>query len=284
METRFHGVIRLAAYLALVVSGAPAFAQGTRVLATPVGAPAEQRVALDLGQGLKMEFVLIPAGKFMMGSSDKMWARVYPLHQVTISKPFYMGVTAVTQEQYETVMGTNPSHFKGAKNPVEQVSLDDAVKFCEKLSKNTGRKVRLPTEAQWEYACRAGTTTPFNTGETLSTDQANYSGEDVYGKKTGQPREKTVPVASFKPNAWGLYDMHGNVAQWVSDWYGPYARQAVTDPAGAAKPAAAEQLDRITRGGSYFTPLECCQSGSRSQSRHDTRADFIGFRACVDSD
>ena len=192
--------------------------------------------ALDLGEGVKLELVLIPAGKFMMGSpKDEEGRDGYeirmmiagkndnegPRHEVTISKPFYMGIYLVTQQQYQQVMGKNPSQSSnGPQYPVDNVNWAAANDFCTKLSQTTGKSVHLPTEAQWEYACRAGTTTPFNTGKTISTDQANFKGDDVYGKgKIGEYRRKTTPVDMFKPNAWGLYDMHGNLFQWCSDWY-----------------------------------------------------------------
>ena len=178
-------------------------------------------MTLDCGNGVKLELMPIPAGTFMMGSPETEANRESHevRHQVAISKPFYLGVYAVTQAQYRMVMGVNLSKFKGDNLPVESVSWNEAVEFCQKLSANTDRKVRLPTEAEWEYACRAGTTTPFNTGDTISTDQANYDGNHTYGNGSkGVFREKTTPVGSFPPNAWGLYDMHGNVWEWCSDW------------------------------------------------------------------
>jgi formylglycine-generating enzyme required for sulfatase activity len=134
-------------------------------------------------------------------------------HEVTISKPFYMGETEVTQAQYEAVMGTNPSHFKGATNPVECVCWDYATEFCKKLSDKTRQAVRLPMEAEWEYACRAGTATAFSFGDADSTI-GDYA---WYGANSGGT---THPVGQKKPNAWGLYDMHGNVWEWCADWFG----------------------------------------------------------------
>ena len=133
-----------------------------------------------------------------------------------ITKPFYMGVYVVTQAQYEAVMGVNPSYFKGENNPVEQVSWNDAVEFCKKLSAKTGQTVRLPTEAEWEYACRAGTTTPFNTGETISTDQANYNGNYTYGSgQQGRIPGEDCGGRELCAERLGLYDMHGNVWRMV---------------------------------------------------------------------
>jgi formylglycine-generating enzyme required for sulfatase activity len=197
--------------------------------AAPATSPATQpagELTLDLGNKVTMKLALIPAGKFLMGSPADEQERFddETQHEVTISRPFYMGVTEVTQEQYEAVMGNNPSRFKGDKNPVETVSWNDAMEFCKKLSARTNKTVRLPTEAQWEYACRAGTATPFHTGATISTDEANYDGNSTYGDgPKGEDRLKTIAVASFKPNAFGLYDTHGNVWEWCPDWHADYA-------------------------------------------------------------
>jgi len=248
---------------------------------------------LDLGNNVKMRLVLIPAGRFMMGSPATEAGRSGnegPQHEVTISKPFYMGVFEVTQEQYEQIMGVNPSYFKGAKNPVEQVSWDDAVEFCEKLSARTGKKVMLPTEAQWEYACRAGTTTAFHTGDALKPGQANAafpSNPGVWdrimawlGMSSGQNTIQTTPASSFPPNGFGLYDMHGNVWEWCSDWYGEdyYANSPKTDPRGPDSGSY-----RVLRGGGWgLSPLYCrsaCRNGGLPDGR---RMYYIGFRVAVD--
>jgi formylglycine-generating enzyme required for sulfatase activity len=256
-------------------------------------------LTLDLGNKVTMKLVQIPAGKFLMGSPDseqkeaaksaaasglkeedvkKWFENESPQHEVTISKAYYMGIYDVTQEQYEQVMGKNPSQFKGAKNPVETVSWDDAREFCKKLSAKAGKTVQLPTEAQWEYACRAGTKTPFNTGETISTDQANYNGNYVYGNGAkGEYRQKTTPVGTFKPNAFGLYDMHGNVWQWCADRYDEkyYGNSPKADPTGPADGNA-----RVLRGGSWcYNPLHC-RSAFRYLSSPDYRF-IIGFRVVV---
>jgi formylglycine-generating enzyme required for sulfatase activity/tRNA A-37 threonylcarbamoyl transferase component Bud32 len=237
--------------------------------------------SLDLGGGVNMKLALIPAGKFMMGSPDGEKDRSGdegPQREVTISKPFYLGVYEVTQEQYEQIICKNPSNFKGAKNPVECVSWDDAVAFCESLTEKTGKTVTLPTEAQWEYSCRAGTTTPFNTGQTISTDQANYNGNYTYGNGSkGEHREKTIAVGSFGPNAFGLYDMHGNVWEWCGDWYDSYANAENIDP---ARPDSGTY--RVLRGGGWRSDPQDCRSADRGWGSPGRRGTNLGFRVAVD--
>ena len=180
-------------------------------------------------------------------------------HKVKLTKGFYMGVYTVTQEQWQTVMGNNPSFFEGENLPVESVSWDDCQEFIKKLREKDKKQYRLPTEAEWEYACRAGTKTPFHFGETISTDQANYNGE-IYGTgKKGVSRGKTIPVGSFPANAFGLHDMHGNVFQWCQDWVGHYPQKEVVDPQGPEKGA-----ERVLRGGSWSINPQVCRSASRS--------------------
>jgi formylglycine-generating enzyme required for sulfatase activity len=190
-------------------------------------------------------------------------------------------------------MGVNPSLFKGAKkNPVENVSWDDAVEFCQELSAKTGKKVMLPTEAQWEYACRAGTTTAFHTGDALKLGQANAlipSNPGLWdrimawvGISSAQKAKtiQTTPAGSFSPNGFGLYDMHGNVWEWCSDWYGEdyYANSPKTDPQGPDSGSS-----RVLRGGSWdFNPL-VCRSALRNRVTPDIRGINIGFRVAVDS-
>jgi formylglycine-generating enzyme required for sulfatase activity len=200
-------------------------------------------VTLDLGNDITMKLIFIRPGKFMMGSPDSEEGRKAdegPQHEVAISKPFYLGLTEVTQAQYEAVMGTNPSQFKGPTNPVEMVTWNEAADFCRKLSAKTRKAVRLPTEAEWEYACRAGTKTRYSFGD-ADTDLGDYC---WYHSNSGGT---THPVGQKKPNAWGLYDMHGNVMEWCADWYGNYPSGACTDPQGPAS-----GTHRVKRGGSYF--------------------------------
>jgi formylglycine-generating enzyme required for sulfatase activity len=240
-----------------------------------------------------MEFVWVPPGRFMMGSTkeeverqplDILGVRLdETLHKVTLTKGFYMGVYTVTQEQWRAVMGNNPSFFKGEKSlPVERVSWDDCQDFIKKLREKDKKPYRLPTEAEWEYACRAGTVTPFSCGETISTDQANYNGNFTYGKgKKGVNRGRTMPVGSFPPNPWGLYDMHGNVWQWCQDRVGDYPHETVVDPHG---PASGET--RVMRGGSYSQKPEDCRSAKRGGGVLPNQGDAInvGFRLCFSAE
>ncbi len=240
---------------------------------TPTVRGLAKYLTLDVAKGVTMKLVLIPAGTFTMGSPKTEKGHSDgegPQRKVTITKPFYMGVYEVTQEQYEAVVGKNPAYFKGAKNPVETVSWDDAVAFCKALSKKTGKVVRLPTEAEWEYACRPGTKTAFCFG-----DDQKQLGD--YAWYTGNSGSKTHPVAQKKPNAWGLYDMHGNVWEWCSDWYADsYANAKAVDPQGAASGTL-----RVLRGGSWFSIPRGCRAAYRSGNNPDYRHIGSGFRVVV---
>jgi formylglycine-generating enzyme required for sulfatase activity len=189
----------------------------------PLLAPEKKDPPKNFTNGIGMKFVWIPPGTFTMGSPQEEKEREAneTRHKVTLSKGFYMGVYPVTQEEWQAVTGETPSKFKNEKNlPVERLSWDDCQEFIKKLRARDKKPYRLPSEAEWEYACRAGTTTPFSFGDTLSTDQANYDGNFIYGNgRKGVNRKKTTPVGSFPANAFGLYDMHGNVSQWCHDWY-----------------------------------------------------------------
>jgi len=244
-----------------------------------MAANAPSEMVLDCGNGVKMTLVYIPAGEFLMGSPAAEKDRdddEGPQHRVRITRGFHMAVHEVTHEQYEAVMGENPSHFKGANLPVEQVSWNDAVEFCKRLSAKWGKTVRLPTEAEWEYACRAGTTTPFYFGETISTNQANYDGDFVYGSgQKGEDRQKTMPVGSFPPNAFGLHDMHGNVWEWCGDWYdsGYYRKSPPSDPQG---PETGES--RVIRSGSWSGSPNFCRSADRAWLDPSLPYLITGFR------
>ena len=233
---------------------------------------------------LGMNFVYIKPGSFMMGSPSDEPERQglrETQHRVTLTKGFYLQTTEVTQGQWKAVMGSNPSRFKdcGDDCPVEKVSWHDVQKFIKKLNRMEGtEKYRLPTEAEWEYACRAGTTTPFSFGRCLSSDQANYDGNNPLTEcSKGKYRKKTLPVGSFSPNAWGLYDMHGNVWEWCQDrWYRDYPTGSVTDPYGYSS-----GFRRVYRGGSWNRFARFCRSASRSYSAHESRYSRLGFRlAC----
>ena len=243
-----------------------------------------------------MKLMLIPAGKFIMGSpkDEKERSSAEEQHEVSITKPFYLGVYVVTQAEYEKVMGNNPSYFSakgGGKAsvkdmdtgqfPVEQVSWDDAVAFCKKLSelpkeKKAGLVYRLPTEAEWEYACRAGTKTPFHYGDSLSSKQANFNGGFPYGGADKGPYlERTAKVGTYAANAFGLYDMHGNVWEWCQDWYDAsyYKNSPKEDP-----PGPAQASDRVVRGGGWDGRGRFCRSAFRDWSEPGRRDDDLGFR------
>jgi formylglycine-generating enzyme required for sulfatase activity len=242
-----------------------------------LGCPKE--LNLNLGKGVSLKVVLVPAGRFMMGSPKEEQGREEEeaQHEVTISRPFYVGIFTVTQEQYEQVMGRNPSSFKGRLNPVEAVSWHDAAKFCKALSQKTGETVRLPTEAEWEWACRAGTATPFNTGDTLRTNQANY--RDPEDRDDSDIGAKTIPVGTFKPNAFGLYDMHGNVGQWCADRYKEdyYAKSPKADP-----PGPNTGNDRAERGGGWTISRSGCRSAYRNACPPECCSEVVGFRVAVE--
>jgi uncharacterized protein (TIGR02996 family) len=251
---------------------------------------AEQRVAQLLIAGVKpcvptvtnsfsIALALIPAGSFLMGSPGKELGRFAdegPRHKVTLTRPFFLGVFQVTQAQWRAVMGTNPSHFPGDHHPVERVSWDEAREFCRSLSEREKRSYRLPTEAEWEYACRAGTTTPFYFGGTLSDQLANYDANVTYANSLrGTYRRRTVPVGGFPPNAWGLYDMHGNVREWCEDRFGSYGRGAVTDPQGVQT-----GTDRVARGGAWYNVPGYCRCAFRRSHSPDSQDSEVGFRVC----
>jgi formylglycine-generating enzyme required for sulfatase activity len=240
----------------------------------------------EITNSIGMKLVLIPKGTFQMGSpideegADDDEAQ----HQVTITKEYYLGVTEVTQGQYEKVMGANPSHFQkrdirksdSSMYPVESVSWKDAVEFCKKLSelpeeKKVDRVYRLPTEAEWEYACRAGGKTAYSFGES-SKSLGEYAWFD--GNSNGQ----THPVSEKKANAWGLHDMHGNVWEWCSDWYGKYPKGSVSDPTGPKKGSI-----RVYRGGSWFNVDANCRSAVRNWFTPEDRLYSIGFRVALSS-
>ncbi len=197
-------------------------------------------------------------------------------HQVTLMQGYWLADTACTQALWEAVMGNNPAHFKDDNNnPVEQISWDDVQVFLQKLNERIpGLDAALPTEAQWEQACRAGTTTPFSFGENITPEQVNYCGEYPYANgKKGLFREKTVPVKSLPANPWGLYEMHGNVLEWCQDWFGDYPAEPVADPLGSIAGSY-----RMLRGGTWRSHGGYVRSANRGRFTPDYRSYFVGFR------
>ena len=231
----------------------------------------------DLGNGVYLDMAYISGGKFIMGSpsSEKdSYDSERPQHEVKVPS-YWMGKYAVTQKQWEAVMGNNPSYFKGAKPPVEKVSWNDCQEFCQKLSSKTGKDYRLPSEAEWEYGCRAGTTTAFHTGETITTNLANYDGDYTYAEEgKGVYRQVTVEVGTFPPNAFGLYEMHGNVWEWCEDgWHG---YKAIPRDGRAWTDNHSQQPYRVLRGGSWGSNPNNCRSANRNNRGYDVSN--VGFR------
>ncbi len=254
----------------------------------------------NLGNDITLDMVAIPGGKFLMGTEDEeierlvqkfnreWFRREKPQHKVTV-QPFFMGKFPVTQAQWRAIaslpkverdLEPDPSTFKGDNRPVESVSWDDAVEFCARLSKQTVQEYRLPSEAEWEYACRAGTTTPFHFGETITTGLANYNGDYTYANEPkGEYRQQTTSVGSFPPNAFGLYDMHGNVWERCEDnWHDNY--KGAPDDGSAWLSGAGNR--KVVRGGSWLSYPDVCRSAFRLIGSRDIRDVDIGFRVvCV---
>ncbi|GAP96774.1 bifunctional serine/threonine-protein kinase/formylglycine-generating enzyme family protein [Leptolyngbya sp. NIES-2104] len=233
----------------------------------------------NLGNGVLLEMVAIPGGTFPMGSPTSEKDRENdesPQRTVTVSA-FFLGRYEVTQAQYEAIMGNNPSTFKGRKRPVEQITWNDAQEFCQKLNQRTGRKYRLPSEAEWEYACRAGTTTMFHFGASIDViSLANYGADQP--KKFR--RDQTTDVGSFPANAFGLHDMHGNVWEWCEDTYHASYQNAPID--GSAWISDNKNVNRLRRGGSWLNPARYCRSAFRGNSEPNYRDGSFGFRvACT---
>ncbi len=228
-------------------------------------------------KGVRHLFRWCEPGTFLMGSpaDEPERGSNETQHPVTLTRGFWIAETPVTQALWEIFMGDNPSHFKGAELPVDSVSWDDAQRFINKLNgMKPELQLCLPSEAQWEYACRAGTTTPFAFGDNITTDQVNYDGNLPYNNgQKGEYRNRTIEVKSLPPNAWGLYQMHGNVYEWCQDWFGEYPRQSVTDPQGAGSGAA-----RVLRGGSWLNLGRGCRSAGRNHDDPANRSDLYGFR------
>ena len=254
-----------------------------------------------LDEATRLDMVLIPGGTFLMGSpADELdnYEDEQPQHEVTVST-FFMARTPITQAQWRLVAGydrieqdldPDPSHFKGENRPVEQVSWEDATEFCRRLSQRTGRTYRLPSEAEWEYACRAGTTTPFHFGETIGDELANYCAQDreiegklykgAYGRGVqGKYREETTEVGQFPANKYGLHDMHGNVLEWCEDdWHSSY--EGAPEDGSAWVEGDRGETNRLLRGGSWLSAPRGCRSAFRIYHSRDNRNNGIGFRVC----
>jgi formylglycine-generating enzyme required for sulfatase activity len=250
-----------------------------------------------IAPGVRLEMVAIPGGKFMMGSPlDEVGHNdtESPQHEVTVS-PFFMGKYPVTQAQWRAVaslvqvnrpLDPDPSHFKGENLPVERISWYEAVEFCDRLSKHTQRNYRLPSEAEWEYACRSGTTTPFHFGETITSDLANYYAESNYGDEPkGKYVGKTTPVGSFNvANGFGLYDMHGNVWEWCADCWHENCEGTSVDGSVWIDIDNLDDSDnhyRLLRGGSWGLSPRNCRSAYRDSIGTDSRLNDLGFRVVV---
>jgi formylglycine-generating enzyme required for sulfatase activity len=245
----------------------------------------------DLGSGVKLTMMLIPAGEFMMGAPEdepESQDRERPQHPVQVSQ-FLLGRYSVTQAQWRVVAGYEqidkklnpaPSRFKGDNRPVECVSWDDAQEFCRRLSVASKKNYRLPSEAQWEYACRAETVTPFFFGEIITTEVANYNGNYIYrNEPRGKHREETIEVGSYPANGWGLYDMHGNVWEWCEDdLHSSYA--GAPDDGSAWVDFDRTDTPRLLRGGSWNNGPRNCRSANRNLNTRDFTNDVVGFRVC----
>jgi formylglycine-generating enzyme required for sulfatase activity len=249
--------------------------------------PGEAKVfSQTIGDSL-LDMVAIPGGTFLMGSPEGELERSEdegPQHEVTLD-PFFMGRYPITQAQWRAVaslpqvklkLDPDPSNFKGDNRPVEQVNWHDAMEFCDRLSQELGQPYTLPSEAQWEYACRAGTTTPFHFGETITTDLANYDGNYTFASgPAGVPRGETTEVGSFPPNGFGLYDMHGNVFEWCLDHYHDSYKEA---PADGSAWESGGGSNPILRGGSWYYPPSESRCAYRVSDKPNNRYSTYGFR------
>jgi formylglycine-generating enzyme required for sulfatase activity len=244
----------------------------------------------SLSPGVDLELALILGGSFEMGSPEEEEEHQSDetLHTVTVPT-FFMGCTPVTQAQWRSIatlpkiqldLKPNPSDFKDNDNhPVENITWDEAIEFCLRLSQKTGRTYRLPSEAEWEYACRAGTTTPFSFGETISATLANYNGNYTYGRGVKGPyRQKTTPVKTFSPNSWGLYDMHGNVYEWCQDDYESDYNQCPNDGSANLTKSQKSSSSKVLRGGSWFYYPGYCRSAYRFYYTRALHHYYVGFR------
>ena len=245
----------------------------------------DKNITIPLPNNVDLNLIWIEPGTFTMGSPEDELGRYDDevQHEVTLTKGYWLGQYVITQAQYNAIMPLNPSEFKGADLPVECVTWYDAMEFCKKLTAQEqaagrlpgGYEYALPTEAQWEYACRAGTTTAMNSGKNLSAKYQCPEMDEVGWYKYNSD-ETTHPVVQKQPNAWGLYDMHGNVWEWCLDWYGDYPASSVTDPQGASTGSS-----RVLRGGSWTNDADRCRSASRIGSNPSSNYIDGGFRVAL---
>jgi eukaryotic-like serine/threonine-protein kinase len=241
-----------------------------------------QRIVEKLPNDVTLEMIAIPEGSFMMGSRPHSgYADECPLHSVSIHS-FLIGKYPITQEQWAAIMDWSPPYrTKGARRPADRISWEEAREFCERLSEKTGCAYRLPSEAEWEYACRAGTSTPFGFGKTITTDLANYVGEHIFlAEPKGVYRHATTEVGAFPPNAFGVFDMHGNVWEWCADgWHDDY----VGAPSNGTVWESGTDSPRVLRGGCWHDPPGLCRSAARLKQTPDQGEDFFGFRVALTS-
>ena len=267
----YRGLASGVAFVLLWSVGSGGFGQETPATNLQDGIKANaERIALNLGGGAKLDLVLVRPGSFMMGD-EKGGDDEKPVHKVAITKPFYIGQYKVTQQQWEAVMGSNPSSAKDPKNPVERVNWDDCQEFLKKLNAKLGDKTvkfALPTEAQWEYSCRAGKTTPYSFGD-KETDLGRYAWF------LDNSKGKIHPVGEKRANAWGLYDMHGDAWEWCADWYDKayYKTSPASDPTGPASGTF-----RVCRGSNWESMAPDCRCGFRLFSVPSERFPYLSLR------
>lgn len=239
-----------------------------------------QQLVERLAEEVELVLMSIPPGRFLMGAGrGEGAADERPQHPVAVAA-FWLGQFELTQAQWAAVMDEDlPYRFRGAERPADRVSWEAAQRFCQRLAAQTGRPYRLPSEAEWEYACRAGTTTPFYFGETITPDLANYVSDCRYREgPTGMYRHVTTAVGSFPPNTWGLYDMHGNVWEWCADtWHHGYEGA----PGDGRVWAGSSAFGRVLRGGSWHDPPDFCRSAARLRQGPKDGEDFFGFRVAL---
>ena len=276
--------------LLLVVTGTGSCATSTQTMRPTTAERPEEQLPASRTNSIGMRLMLIQAGSFLMGSPKGeagRWENEGPQHEVVLTTPFYLGECEVAEQQYEAVMGSNASEFKGGARPVDSVSWFDAVSFCERLSQREGRFYRLPTEAEWEYACRAGSTSAYHFGDDPSAlaQYANYNrwlGDLIVYVPSAWG---SSAVRTKKPNAWGLYDMHGNVMEWCRDWYEDWSEyyyrnrslDMLTNPQGRPW-VDASYNGRTVKGGTWGTSARNCRSAHRCWHEPTARRPDLGFR------